>query len=68
MPTEMESMAHPGRVLCAFLEGMNGTNVAKHLGVSRVTLSAVPNCRSGFLAEMSTGRSAVRGPHPGFSV
>jgi addiction module HigA family antidote len=53
MPTEMYSPAHPGKVLQEYLEGMNITHVAKHLHVSRVTLSRILNCRAGISAEMS---------------
>ncbi len=53
MPTEMHNPAHPGQVLQEYLEGMNITHVAKHLHVSRVTLSRILNCRAGISAEMS---------------
>ena len=66
MPTEMYNPAHPGRVLRAYLEGMNITHVAKHIGVSRVTLSKVLNCRGGVSAEMSIRLSAALGTHPSF--
>jgi addiction module HigA family antidote len=66
MPTEMYNPAHPGRVLRAYLEGMNVTHVAKHIGVSRVTLSKVLNCRGGISAEMSLRLSAALGTHPSF--
>jgi len=64
MPTEMYNPAHPGRVLRAYLEGMNITHFAKHIGVSRVTLSKVLNCRGGISAEMSIRLSAALGTHP----
>ena len=66
MPTEMHNPAHPGRVLQEYLEGMNITHVAKHLHVSRVTLSRILNGRAGISAEMSLRLSAALGTHPSF--
>jgi antitoxin HigA-1 len=66
MHTEMCNPAHPGRVLRAYLEGMNVTHVAKHIGVSRVTLSKGLNRRGGTSAEMSLRLSAALGTHPSF--
>ena len=66
MPTETYSPAHPGRVLRAYLKGMNVTHLAKHIGVSRVTLSKVLNCRGGISAEMSLRLFAAPGTHPSF--
>lgn len=66
MPTEMYNPAHPGQVLREYLEGMNITHVAKHLHVSRVTLSKILNCRAGISAEMSLRLSAALRTHPSF--
>jgi addiction module HigA family antidote len=66
MLTEMYNPAHPGRVLRAYLEGMNITHVARHIRVSRATLSKVINCRGGITAEMSIRLSAALGTHPSF--
>jgi addiction module HigA family antidote len=66
MPTEMHNPAHPGQVLQEYLEGMNITHVARHLHVSRVTLSKILNCRAGISAEMSLRLSAALGTHPSF--
>ena len=66
MPTDMHNPAHPGQVLQEYLEGMNITRVAKHLHVSRVTLSKILNCRAGISAEMSLRLSAALGTHPSF--
>jgi len=66
MPTEMYNPAHPGRVLQDYLEGMNITHVARHVHVSRVTLSKILNCRAGISAEMSLRLSAALGNHPSF--
>jgi addiction module HigA family antidote len=62
----MHNPAHPGQVLKEHLEGMNITYVAKHLHVSRVTLSKILNCRAGISAEMSLRLSAALGTHPSF--
>ncbi|HXR40591.1 MAG TPA: HigA family addiction module antitoxin [Terracidiphilus sp.] len=66
MPTGMYNSAHPGRVLQEYLEGMNITHVAKHLYVSRATLSRIINCRAGISAEMSLHLSEALGTHPSF--
>ena len=66
MPTEMFNPAHPGRILRGYLEDKNLTHFAKHIGVSRVTLSKVLNCRGGVSAEMSMRLAAALGTHPGF--
>jgi addiction module HigA family antidote len=66
MPTEMHNPAHPGKVLQEYLEGKNITHVARHLHVSRVTLSRILNCRAGISAEMSLRLSAALGTHPSF--
>ena len=66
MPSEMYNPAHPGVVLGDYLEGHNVTQVAKHIGVSRVTLSKILNCRAGITAEMSLRLSAALGTNPSF--
>lgn len=66
MPTEMHNPPHPGHVLRSYMEGMNLTHLARHIGVSRVTLSKVLNCRGGISAEMSLRLSAALGTHPSF--
>ena len=54
---------HPGRILKEALEHMpmTVTQFAAHIGVSRVTLSRVVNCRAGFTAEMSLKVSEALG-------
>jgi addiction module HigA family antidote len=49
-----------------YLEGHNITRVAKHIGVSRVTLSKILNCRTGITAEMSLRLSAALRTNPSF--
>jgi len=66
MPSEMHNPAHPGRVLRDHLEGHNITQVAKHIGVSRVTLSKILNRCTGITAEMSLRLSAALGTNPSF--
>ncbi|HTX76432.1 MAG TPA: HigA family addiction module antitoxin [Terracidiphilus sp.] len=66
MTSEMYNPAHPGLVLRDYLEGHNITQVAKHIGVSRVTLSKILNCRAGITAEMSLRLSAALGTNPSF--
>ena len=66
MASNMFNPAHPGEVLQEYLEGMNITHVAKHLQVSRVTLSRILNARAGISAEMSIRLSAALGTHPSF--
>jgi addiction module HigA family antidote len=66
MPSEMYNPAHPGLVLRDYLGGHNITQVAKHIGVSRVTLSKILNCRTGITADMSIRLSAAFGTSPSF--
>jgi len=66
MPSEMYNPAHPGQVLRDYLEGHNITHVARHIGVSRVTLSKILNCRTGITADMSLRLSAALGTHPSY--
>ena len=51
----MHNPPHPGRILKEALESipMTVTDFAAHIGVSRVALSRVVNCRAGFTPEMS---------------
>ena len=52
--TRMYDPAHPGEVLREYLpEGMTVSDAAHRLGVSRQTLSALLNKRSGISAEMA---------------
>ena len=52
--SRMHNPAHPGEVLREYLpEEMTVAATAEHLGVSRQTLSAVLNGRSGVSADMA---------------
>jgi addiction module HigA family antidote len=62
---EMFHPPHPGEVLREALAGQNITHVAKHIGVSRVTLSRVLNCRGAITPGMSIRLSAALGTSPG---
>lgn len=59
----MYNPPHPGRMLKDALENipMSVTDFADHIGVSRVTLSRVINCRAGITPEMSIKLSEALG-------
>jgi addiction module HigA family antidote len=64
---QMYNPPHPGRILKEAIESipMTVTDFAAHLGVSRVALSRVVNCRAGITAEMSIRISQAFGqPSP----
>lgn len=60
---EMHNPAHPGLVLQEFIGDMSITEFAKHLGITRVTLSRIINGRQGITAEMSLRLSRALGTH-----
>jgi addiction module HigA family antidote len=64
--TEMYNPAHPGELLQEWLEGLNLTltDFAKHIGVSRVTLSRIANGKASVTAEMALRFSAAFGDRP----
>lgn len=49
----MHNPAHPGKILANYLAGRSVTEVARHLGVTRPTLSRVLNGRAGISADMA---------------
>lgn len=57
----MHNPPHPGRILKEWLDGRSVTEVAKHIGVSRVALSRVLNEQAGISAEMSLRLSEALG-------
>jgi addiction module HigA family antidote len=61
---EMFDPAHPGEVLQEVLAGQNITHFAKHIGVARVTLSRILNCRGAVTPEMSIRLSAALSTSP----
>jgi addiction module HigA family antidote len=60
---QMFNPPHPGRIIKEALESipMSVTAFAAHLGVSRVQLSRVINCRAGITAELSIKLSEAFG-------
>jgi addiction module HigA family antidote len=60
---QMHNPPHPGRILKEALKHipMSVSAFAAHIGVSRVTLSRVVNCRAGFTPEMSLKVSEALG-------
>ena len=49
----MHNPAHPGRILAHYLEGRSITEVARHMGVTRVALSRVLNGKAAISADMA---------------
>lgn len=62
--TSMYNPPHPGRILREWLADRSVTEVANHLGVSRVALSRVLNEQAGISAEMSLRLSEALGTSP----
>jgi addiction module HigA family antidote len=61
---QMYNPAHPGRILKNDLAGRSITEVAKHLGVARVTLSRILNEQAGVTPEMSLKLAEALGTSP----
>jgi antitoxin HigA-1 len=57
----MHNPPHPGKIVREFLGEIDVTAAAKHLKVSRATLSRILNGKSGISAEMSLRLSAAFG-------
>jgi len=49
----MHNPSHPGRILAYYLEGRSVTEVAKHLRVTRPSLSRVLHGKAGISADMA---------------
>ncbi len=49
----MHDPAHPGKILANYIAGRSVTEVARHLGVTRPTLSRILNGRAGISADMA---------------
>ena len=60
----MYNPPHPGAILVNYLQGKSVTEVALHLGVTRVTLSRILNGKSAISAEMAIRISKVFGTEP----
>jgi antitoxin HigA-1 len=50
---QMYNPAHPGKILSEFMGDRTVTDVAKHLGVTRATLSRILNGKAGVSADMA---------------
>lgn len=59
----MHNPPHPGKVLREFLGEVDVTTAARHLKVSRATLSRILNGKAGISADMSLRLSAAFGTH-----
>src|ERR1700684_540336 len=59
----MHTPPHPGKVLREFMGELDVTTAAKHLKVSRATLSRILNGKAGISAEMSLRLAAAFGTH-----
>ena len=66
MTSRMFNPPHPGKVLREYLHDINVTSAARHLHVSRVTLSRILNGAAGIGADMSLRLSDALGTHPAF--
>jgi addiction module HigA family antidote len=60
----MHNPAHPGEVLREYMGDTPVTQAARHLGVSRVTLSRLLNGNSGISADMALRLSDAFGTTP----
>jgi antitoxin HigA-1 len=49
----MHNTAHPGRIIAYYVAGRSVTSIARHLGVTRPTLSRILNGRAGISADMA---------------
>ena len=64
---EMHTPAHPGEALREYLpKNLTITGASKHLGVTRVALSRILNCKAGISAEMDLLLSDALGTSAGF--
>lgn len=62
----MHNPAHPGEILREYMGDMSVTNLAAHLGVTRVTLSRLLNGSAGVSAVMALKLSEAFGTSPDF--
>ena len=56
---KMYNPAHPGLILREYIEGYNVTDIAKRLGVTRVTLSRILNGKAAISPEMALRLSSL---------
>lgn len=64
--SQMHNPPHPGKVLREYLRDINVTVAARHLHISRTTLSRILNGAAGISADMSLRLSDALGTHPAF--
>src|ERR1035438_6282769 len=64
----MHNPAHPGKILANYLQGRSVTEVARHLGVTRPSLSRVLNGRAGISADMALRISEAFNTDPDFCL
>jgi addiction module HigA family antidote len=64
--TQMFNPPHPGKVLREYLGELDVTTTARHLHVSRTTLSRILNGAAGISADMSLRLSDALGTHASF--
>ena len=50
---QMYNPSHPGKILAYYFEGRSVTEVARHMGITRPTLSRVLNGKAGVSADMA---------------
>ncbi|HZV67249.1 MAG TPA: HigA family addiction module antitoxin [Telluria sp.] len=62
--TRMHNPPHPGEVLREYLGDLTVTDVAKRLGVGRVTLQRVVTCAAGISPDMAFRLAAAFGTSP----
>lgn len=60
----MYNPTHPGNVLREYIEGYSITDIARRLGVTRVTLSRILNAKASITPEMSLRLSELLGTSP----
>jgi addiction module HigA family antidote len=60
----MHNPPHPGKLLREFMGDLDVTTAARHLKVSRATLSRILNGKAGISADMSLRLSAAFSTHP----
>jgi antitoxin HigA-1 len=60
----MHNPPHPGKVLRDYLGGLSVTDAARHLGVTRASLSRILNGSAGISAEMALRLSEAMGTNP----
>ena len=64
---EMFNPAQSGEVLREYLpKGLSVTDAANHLGITRVALSLILNCKAGISAEMDLLLADALGTNAGF--